>query len=139
VDFALSQNDAVERIRVRFDAETGAPLSAARLDGVTETPAKLSDYEALLSRTVYAADVNDGLLSHNEQTCLIGADELDCEAKTYKVWVGEDPAILSVVHSNRFADRDVSGEITTEDGKLIYRAELLEARKGKPSSGVASR
>jgi hypothetical protein len=139
VDFALSQNDAVERIRVRFDAATGAPLAAARFDGTSETPAKLSDYEALLSRTVYAADVNDGLVSQNDQTCLVGADELDCETKTYKVWVGEDAATLSVVHTSRFEDRDVSGEITTEDGKLIYRAELVEARKGKPNSGLASR
>lgn len=139
VDFSLSQNDAVERIRVRFDAATGAPLAAARFDGTSETPAKLADYEALLSRTVYAADVNDGLVSQNDQTCLVGADELDCETKTYKVWVGEDAATLAIVHSNRFADRDVSGEITTDDGKLIYRAELVEARKGKPASGVASR
>jgi hypothetical protein len=139
VDFSLSQNDAVERVRVRFDAATGAPLAAARLDGTTETPAEISDYEALLARTIYAADVNDGLVSANDQTCLVGADELDCETKTYKVWVGEDPATLSVVHSTSFADRDLSGEITTEDGKLVYRAELIEARKGKPSTGMASR
>jgi hypothetical protein len=33
----------------------------------------------------------------------------------------------------------VSGEITGDDGKLLYRAELVEARQGKPSIGVASR
>jgi len=88
---------------------------------------------------VYAADVNDGLVSSNDQTCLVGADELDCETKTYKVWVGDAPATLSVVHSNTFADRDVSGEITTDDGKLIYRAELVEAKQGKPALGVAAR
>jgi len=27
----------------------------------------------------------------------------------------------------------VSGEITTDDGKLIYRAELIEAKQGKPA------
>jgi hypothetical protein len=83
--------------------------------------------------------VNDGLVSQNAQTCLVGADELDCETKTYKVWIGEDAATLSVVHSPRFADRDVSGEITTEDGKLVYRAELIEARQGNPRSGIAAR
>lgn len=139
VDFALSQNEQFEHLRVRFDAQSGAPKSAARLDGTREIPAKLADYEALIARTVYAADVNDGLVSQLAQTCLVGSHELDCETKTYKVWVGEDAATLSVVHSARFADRDVSGEITTDDGKLVYRAELLEARQGSTRPGIAAR
>lgn len=139
VDFSLTQNEQVERLRVRFDVASGQAVSAAHLDGSKETPAKLADYEALMARTVYSADVNDGLVSSNDQTCLVGGDELDCETKTYKVWVGDRAATLSVVHSPTFADRDVAGEITTEDGKLIYRAELVEAKQGKPAAGVASR
>jgi hypothetical protein len=139
VDFALTENEKVERLRVRFDEASGRAISAARLEGTSETPAGLADYEALMARTTYSADVNDGLVAANEQTCLVGADELDCETKTYKVWIGEDAAQLSVVHAKKFADRDVSGEITTEDGKLIYRAELLEARSGGSPRGVASR
>jgi hypothetical protein len=139
VDFSLTQSEKVDRLRVRFDVQSGQAVSAAHFDGGHETPAKLGDYEALLARTVYAADVNDGLVSANDQTCLVGADELDCETKTYKVWVGDAAATLSVVHSNTFADRDVSGEITTNDGKVIYRAELIEARQGKQALGVAAR
>ncbi len=139
VDFALTQNEKVERLRVRFDRRSGQAVSAARLQGTREVPSKLSDYEALLARTVYAADVNDGLVSSNAQTCLVGSDELECETKTYKVWVGERAATLSVVHSSSFADRDLLGEITTDDGKVVYRAELLEAKQGKPAVGVASR
>lgn len=139
VDFSLSQADEVERIRVRFDATTGEPVAASRFDGNQESPASLAEYEALLARTVYAADVNDGLVSKSAETCLVGAEELDCETKTYKVWVGEGSATLSVVHSATYADRDVSGEITSDQGKLIYRAELVEARPGKPAVGVAGR
>jgi hypothetical protein len=139
VDFSLTQNEKVDRLRVRFDVASGQAVSAANLDGSKETPGKLANYEALMARTVYAADVNDGLVSSNDQTCLVGTDELDCETKTYKVWVGDAAATLAVVHSNTYADRDVSGEITTDDGKLIYRAELIEAKQGKPATGVASR
>ncbi len=139
VDFSLTQSDKVDRLRVRFDVESGQAVSAAHFDGKHETPAELSDYDALVGRTVYAADVNDGLVSENDQTCLVGADELDCETKTYKVWIGDAAATLSVVHSNTYADRDVSGEITTADGKLIYRAELVEAKQGKPALGIATR
>jgi hypothetical protein len=139
VDFSLAQSDRVERLRVRFDAASGRALSAARYEGDREIPATLADYVALVGRTVYAADVNDGLVSSTTQTCLVGSDELDCETKTYKVWVGDAAATLSVVHSKSYADRDVSGEITGDDGKLLYRAELVEARQGKPSIGVASR
>ncbi len=139
VDFSLTQNDAAERLRVRFDVRTGRAIAAARVGGGRETPAKLSDYEALMARTVYTADVNDGLVSTTGQTCLVGAEEHSCETKTYKVWVSERPATLSVVHSSRFVDRDVSGELVTDDGKLVYRAELLEARQGQAVVGVAAR
>lgn len=139
VDYALSQSERLERLRVRFDAKTGEALTAARLHGSAESAATLMDYEVLMARTIYSADVNDGLLSTSAQACLVGAEELDCETKTYKVWVGDAPATLSVVHSARFADRDVAGEITTDDGKLIYRAELLEVRRGSTTRGVASR
>jgi hypothetical protein len=138
VDFSLTQSAKVDRLRVRFDIRSGQAISAAHFDGGRETAAKLGDYEALLARTVYAADINDGLVSANGQTCLVGADELDCETKTYKVWVGDVAATLSVVHSSTFADRDVSGEIITDDGKLLYRAELIEARQGKGDSSFAS-
>ena len=139
VDFSLTENEKVQRLRVRFDIASGQAVSAAHLEGTTEKPTRLADYEALIARTVYAADVNDGLVSSTDQTCLVGSDELDCETKTYKVWVGDKSATLSVVRAATFADRDVSGEITTDDGKLIYRAELLEAKQGKPARGVASR
>jgi hypothetical protein len=98
VDFSLTQSEKVDRLRVRFDVQSGQAVSAAHFDGGHETPAKLSEYDALVARTVYAADVNDGLVSANEQTCLVGADELDCETKTYKVWVG-DAAAMSRVKS----------------------------------------
>ncbi len=138
VDFSLTQGEQVERLRVRFDAN-GRAVSAAKLAGSRETKASLAEYDALLARTVYAADVNDGLVSSTTQTCLVGEAALDCETKTYKVWVGERAATLSVVHSETFPDRDVSGELTEDGGKLLYRAELIEARQGKPTSGVASR
>jgi hypothetical protein len=139
VDFALNQSERVERLRVRFDAQSGQAVSAARLNGSAESKATLGDYEALMARTVFAADVNDGLVSESAQTCLVGSDALDCQTKTYKVWVGESAATLAVVHASKFADRDVSGELTTDDGKLVYRAELVEARQGKPTTGLASR
>lgn len=139
VDFALSQNEQLERLRVRFDRASGKLLSVSRFNGKAETPATVADYEGLVARTVYAADLNDGLVSESKQTCLVGSDELDCETKTYKVWIGESAATLAVVHSSTYADRDVSGEITSADGKLLYRAELVEAKLGKPSSGFASR
>jgi hypothetical protein len=138
VDFSLTERESVERLRVRFD-DRGRAVSAAKLSGSTETKASVADYEALLARTVFAADVNDGLVSTAAQTCLVGDDALDCETKTYKVWVGERAATLSVVHSATFPDRDVSGELTADDGKVLYRAELVEAHKGTPPKGLASR
>jgi hypothetical protein len=51
---------------------------------------------------------------------------------------GKSADDATVTHSNQIEDRDVGGEISTSDGKIIYKAELVDMGRGTPS-GVATR
>lgn len=140
VDYTFEQPSGTTRLRVRLDPKTDSVRGVSKLDGTNELRVPLAAYEKLMDRTSFTADANDGLLGAEHGTCLLGPSELDCETKSYKVWVGDKPATLSVAHSDSVPDRDVSGDITATDGTLIYRSELVEmGTAGSPRRGVASR
>jgi hypothetical protein len=71
-------------------------------------------------------DTNEGLVVSSAGTCTLGPAELDCETKSYKVWLGEREASLGVTQSASVPGIDLSGEIKAADGSVIYRSELVE-------------
>jgi hypothetical protein len=141
IDYTFEQPSSTTKLRVRLDPKTDSVVRVSKLDASgTETKAPLSIYEKLMDRTSFTADANDGMLASEHGTCVVGPSELDCETKSYKVWVGDKQATLSVSHSDSVPDRDVSGDITASDGTLIYRSELVEMGSAdSPRHGVASR
>jgi hypothetical protein len=140
IDYTFEQPSSTTKLRVRLDPKTDSVVRVSKLDGTSETKVSLSTYEKMMERTSFTADANDGMLASEHGTCLVGPSELDCETKSYKVWVGDKQATLSVSHSDSVPDRDVSGDITGSDGNLIYRSELVEmGTAGSPRHGVASR
>ncbi len=140
IDYTLEERAGTSKVRVRFDPRTDAVLRASKLEGTNEIAVPLASYEKLIERTSFAADSNDGEVASSHGTCLVGPNELDCETKSYKVWVGAQEATLTVSHAASLPVGDVSGDITTRDGSLIYRSELIETGNSlAPKLGVASR
>ena len=140
IDYTFEQPSTTTKLRVRLDPQTDSVVRVSKLDGDSETKVPLATYEKLIDRTSFTADANDGMVASERHTCLVGPSELDCETKSYKVWVGEKQATLSVSHSDSVPDRDVSGDITGSDGTLIYRSELVEmGNAASPRHSVASR
>jgi hypothetical protein len=140
IDYTFEEQEGTTKLRVRFNPRTEAVFSVAKLDGTQEVSVPISVYEQLIERTSFAADANDGMIASSHATCLVGPNELDCETKTYKVRVGEKSATLSVSRSERVASGDVTGDITADDGSVIYRSELVEmGNSGSPQHDVASR
>jgi hypothetical protein len=140
VDYTFEQPAGTTKLRVRIDPKTDSVVWASKLEGTNEIKVPLATYEKLMDRTSFTADANDGMLASEHGTCLVGPSELDCETKSYKVWVGDKQATLNVSHSDSVPDRDVSGDITASDGTLIYRSELVEmGTADSPRHGVASR
>lgn len=138
IDLALEETGKVSRLRVRMGRE-GTVIAASRVEGGKERPASLDDYGALVEKTLLAADVNEGLVGSERNTCLLGARELDCETKSYKVWLADKQATLKLTSSKDVPGQDVGGEITAQDGKLLYRAELVSFERGNGDSSVAAR
>lgn len=138
VDLTLDDGSTSRSLRVRFDLH-GRPLSAARIDGEREVFVPIDEYHAFVEPTVFAAEQNDGLLGAERATCLVGEKELDCETKSYRVRVAGKDAKLVVTGSPELPGRDIAGEITTTDGRVVYRAELLSHALEASSSSVAER
>jgi len=140
IDYTFEQASGTTKLRVRMDPWTDQVARVSKLEGSSEVSVPLATYEKLMERTSFTADANDGQLASERGTCMIGASELDCETKSYKVWIGDKEAKLTVAHADSVPGSDVSGDITATDGTLIYRSELVEmGHADAPASGVASR
>ena len=140
IDYTLEEQAGSTKLRVRFDPRTDSVVGVSKFDGAEELSVPIATFEKLIDRTSFAADSNDGLVASTRGTCMIGASELDCETKSYKVSVGDKLATLSVSRSARVPSGDVTGDITASDGTLIYRSELVElGNVASPQTGVASR
>lgn len=138
VELTLEDGANVSRLRVKMDRE-GQVKAVAQLDGEREIPATLDDYQALIDKTMLVADENEGLLGSERATCLLGARELSCETKSYRVRVGEESATLRVSASDELGGRDIDGEIITADGRVLYRSEVVTVEQGQPAASVARR
>ncbi|MGC4090342.1 MAG: hypothetical protein QM756_21180 [Polyangiaceae bacterium] len=137
VDLALEESGKASRLRVRMSRE-GVVSAVSRLERGKEVPAQIDDYGALVEKTLVAADVNEGLLGAERNTCVLGARELDCETKSYKVWLADRPATLKLTSSADLPGQDVGGGIRTQDGKLLYRSELVSFERKGGDGSVAS-
>jgi hypothetical protein len=138
VDYTLEDGRETLRFRARVDLKSKRVVAASKLEKGSEVEMTLAAYEALMSKTVFTADTNEERMGAEPMTCLVGGKELDCEVTSYRVTVGGKPAKLSISTSKALMDRDVAGEIKSEDGNVIYRAEIVEIGKRAPTSSVAS-
>ncbi len=128
--------DAATRLRVTHDIGSDRVLRVREVRGKKELPSSTAAFEKLMAKTTFAPDDNEAEIAKEKATCLIGSEPIECEKTAYRVKVGDKTATFSVARSSD--GRDVSGEISAEDGAIIYKAELIESRTGLPA-GVASR
>lgn len=129
IDLAAKEGDAREELRVKFDETSPSHnevVSVARLVGGVERPAALEAYEALMARTTLSADQNEALVGTEDVTVDVGGTSVAARRTTYRVRVGKKQATLQTLESSTFAWGDVGGEITA-NGKVLYRAEVIEA------------
>jgi len=130
VDLTLEAEGAREALRVRMSdeaAKRGEILGVARLtEAGEERPATLAAYERLMAKTLLTADANEAELDREPATVEVGGRQLSCQRVSYRVRIGGRAATLSTLQSDVFAWGDVGGEITAEDGRLLYRAEVIE-------------
>ena len=130
IDFAAAEGADRQELRVRIDEASpthNEVVSVARLDRGVEKPSTVEAYEALMARTALAADSNDALVGTEDVTVDVGGTAIPVKKTTYRVRVGRRRATLSTFESATFAWGDVGGEITGANGKVLYRAEVVDA------------
>lgn len=125
IEYTVEDTTGTRGLRTLVDGN-GDVKRVIRLTDGAEKPGTLADYEAMMAATSVIPDSNDGLQASTKGTCTVGPSELDCETKSYKVWLGDKEASLGITASAALPGQDLSGEITAADGTLIYRSELLE-------------
>ncbi|MGK4002613.1 hypothetical protein WMF31_08315 [Sorangium sp. So ce1036] len=129
VDMTLADDQETESLRVRMSdapGRRGEILGAAWLDGGAERPATLAAYEAMMEKTTLAADENEAVLGSEAVSVDVGGAPIACQETSFRVRIGRTKATMRTLQSDDFAWGDVGGEITTEDGRVLYRAELVD-------------
>jgi hypothetical protein len=140
VDVTASSGADKRAFRVKINDAPEAKnevVSVARLESGVEKPASLDAYERLLAEATLAADQNEAFLGTEDVLIDIGGAPLPCHKASYRVRVGAKQATLHTLSSDGFAWGDVGGEITAAGGKVLYRAEVLEAGHTDPAEGSA--
>jgi hypothetical protein len=126
IEYTIEDNEGANTLRVWMNQDSDQIVKVSRMVDGAEKPGTIADYEALMASASVVPDTNDGLVANSSGTCTLGPAELDCETKSYKVWLGEREANLGVTQSAAVPGIDLSGEITAADGSVIYRSELVE-------------
>jgi hypothetical protein len=130
IDMTLEEGSSKQTLRVRMDdspSKRGEVVSVARLENGREKPALIDLYDEMMARTVLAADQNEEVLGSEALTVDVGGAPLSAQQTSYRVRFGKLRATLKTVQSDGFAWGDLSGELTTASGDVVYRAELVDA------------
>jgi hypothetical protein len=130
IDLSAVEGSHKTELRVKIDEASPTHndvVSVARLAHGVEKPAGFDAYEALMAKTALAADANEALIGTEDVTVEIGGAAVPAKRTTYRVRVGKHAATMKTFESATFAWGDVGGEITAKDGKVLYRAEVIES------------
>lgn len=127
IDFVAVEGSDREELRVTLDETTHEVKSVKMLDHGVEKATDLDAYGSLMARTVLVADQNEALLGTEEVSVDVGGASVSAKKTSYRVKVGKHQATMSTLESASFQWGDVGGEITTGKGKVLYRAEVVEA------------
>lgn len=142
VEYTLKDGARKRTARVTLDKAPGAKreiVAVIRVEGATQTAMSEADLDKWLAETVLAADANESTLGTENVTVAVGGKKLDCTKTTYRVLVGKKKATMSSITSAGFAWGDVGGEIKADDGKLLYRAEVIDAGSDATRDGAVAR
>ncbi len=141
VDILAEVGETKRQLRVKIDEASAAKndvVEVSVIENGTETPASLEVYEALLAETSLAADENEAMLGAEDAMLDVGGAPLPVRKTSYRVRVGKKQATLRTVESEGFAWGDLGGEITAGNGKVLYRAEVVELGHSDPAKVTAT-
>ena len=141
IDATFDDGKNKRTVRARY---IHVPGTAHELVGVwridasgAEKPFAVADFEKMMSETMLAADDNEGAIASERVAVPVGARTIDCTRTSYRVVVGSKAATMSTLTSEATPWGDVGGEIKADDGKVLYRAEMIDAGESGPMLTVS--
>ena len=129
VDITAEEGESKRQLRVKINEASAVKndvVAVSVIEGGAEKAAGIEAYEALLADTSLAADENEAMLGAEDAMLDVGGAPLPVRKTSYRVRVGKKSATLRTVESEGFAWGDLGGEITAGNGKVLYRAEVVE-------------
>lgn len=141
LEIVLEEGTKKQTLRIHKDSTPGAArevFDVVRVEAGHERPDTVDAYEAMMAKTVLAADENEAQLGTEKTNVLLGGKALACTKTSYRVRVGKHVATMSTVQSDTFPWGDVAGDITTLEGQVLYRVEVIEAGTHQSSSDVGA-
>ena len=130
VDVKIDDGGSQQRLRLRIGDEgterAGELVSVARLIGNVQHPFGKAAFDELMNGIMLTADENEGLIDTASMVIDIAGDKLPCTVSSYRVRVGAHDAVMTTLSSPAFAWGHVGGEIATSDGRLLYKAEIVD-------------
>lgn len=129
VEITADEGESKRQLRVKFNEASAVKndvVAVSVVENGEEKTVGIEAYEALLAETSLAADENEAMLGAEDVMLDVGGAPLPVRKTTYRVRVGKKTATLRTVESEGFAWGDLGGEITAANGKVLYRAEVIE-------------
>lgn len=126
IDVTVEDRGTQKRLRMSV-SEDGELLSVARWDGGVLRPFGVAAFESMMSELTLAADENLGLIEERDDKLEIAGSTVDATVTRYRVRVGAHDAVMVTKSAPTFAWGDVGGEIRTQNGKVLFKAEIVES------------
>jgi len=140
IDYTFAEAQKSQTLRVSFSSSPkthGEIVEVATLDAKgAATATTRAVFESKLAETAAMTDQNEALIDERSITVRVGQTDVPAKTSTYKVRIGQKSGTLETTASEAFAWGDLGGKITTADGKVFFKAELVDA--GGPASARAS-
>jgi hypothetical protein len=141
VDLMLDDGKHKTNVRARYTHAPGAPhelAKASRLDATgSERPMSLTEFDTLMAQTTLVADDNKGAIGSELVTVSVGGHPMPCTQTRYRVLVEKHAATMRTLSSESFPWGDVGGDIVSDDGHVLYRAEIVDVGGASPVVAAA--
>jgi hypothetical protein len=107
-------------------ANRGEVLGAAALVNGREIAMGKAAYSAIMRDTIFAADENDGAIESVRTKLDLQGRVLDCTETRFRVKVRGRVGTMRTIELENSPWGEVAGDVTTADGAVLYRAEVVD-------------
>jgi hypothetical protein len=141
VDLTLDDGKHKTNVRAHYTHAPGAPRELARVSRIdatgAERPMSLAEFDALMAQTTLVADDNEGAIGSETVTVSVGGHPMACTETRYRVLVQKHAATMRALSNESFPWGDVGGDIVSDDGRVLYRAEIVDVGGASPIVAAA--